>query len=378
MGRAMKKDCQLRIAVIGAGFWAGLQVHAWKELVKQGEAKLVAIYNRTRAKAGIFKDKFGFIKVYDDVNTLLRSKSFDVVDIITSTPSHYGFVMDAIEHRVPVIVQKPMASTLKESRRMVAAAAKYSVPLIVHENYRWWPQIRKVKELIKSGGLGEIKDVTIQWRSGGMDYYKAQPYFRDQKRWVIGEVGVHLVDVARYITGDDVSAVYAQAQRFNRSIHGEDFARILLTLKHGMTANLELGVETLLENERPPQVYVTAFCTKGTVELGPDFRIAVTKKEMEGRETRIRYISIPDYPWVGVYGVGVACMVSANMHYAMCIREEREAETSGNDNVNTLAATLGAYLSIKKQSVIDITDLDALEEHLNDAQIGYPVFPLDE
>lgn len=372
------KDYPVKIAVIGAGFWAGLQVRAWIELVEQGKAELVAICNRTREKAESFKERFGFAEVYDDVETLLGSKSFDVVDIITSTPSHYAFVMSAIDHRVPVIVQKPMASTLKEARSMAASAAQSGVPLIVHENYRWWPQIRQVKELINSGRFGALKDVTIQWRSGGMDYYEAQPYFRDQERFLIGEVGVHLVDVARFIAGSDVNAVYAQDQRFNGDIRGEDFARMLLTMNHGTTANIELGVETLLEHERPPQVFITAFCTKGTIELGPDFRIAVTTKETGGRETRIRHISMPEYSWAGAYGVGVACMVSANTHYANCIRKKKEAETSGEDNVNTLAATLAAYLSVVRQGAIDISDLDTLEALLDEAHIGYPAFPLHE
>ena len=71
-------------------------------------------------------------------------------------------------------------------------------------------------------------------------------------------------------------------------------------------------------------------------------------------------------------------MVSANAYYATCIREKKEAETSGKDNLNTLAATLGAYLSVERGSVIDINDLDNLEAHLNDARIGYPVFTVRE
>lgn len=368
------KDHPVRIAVIGAGFWAGLQVQAWMELVRQGKAELAAVCNRTREKAERFKERFGFAEVYDDVDSLLAAKGFDAVDIITSTPSHYRYVMKAIGQGVPVIVQKPMASTLREARRMAASAAQSGVPLIVHENYRWWPQIRQVKEIISSGGLGTLKDVTIQWKSGGMDYYEAQPYFRDQERFIIGEVGVHLVDVARFLTGSDVSSVYARAQRFDGDIRGEDFARLLLTMTQGITANIELGVETLLENERPPQVFTTVFCTKGTIELGPDFRIAVTTKEAGGLETSIRHIGMTEYSWAGAYGVGVACMVPAHTHYARCIREKTEAETSGRDNVNTLAATLGAYLSVEREGVIDVEDLDTLEAQLEEARIGYPVF----
>jgi len=180
------KDSPLRIAVIGAGFWAGLQVQAWMELVRQNKAELAGIYNRTREKAKSFKDRFGFSEIYDDIENLLGSKDIDVVDIITSTPSHYEFVTRAIEHGLPVIVQKPMASTLNEARRMAAAAEKSGVQLIVHENYRWWSQIRRVKEIIDSGDLGTFRDVTVQWKSGGMDYYRAQPYFRDQERFIIG------------------------------------------------------------------------------------------------------------------------------------------------------------------------------------------------
>jgi len=371
------KDSPLRIAVVGAGFWAGLQVQAWMEIAGKENIELHGIYNRTRAKAKDFKERYGFSEVYDDFESLLGSKNIDVVDIVTSTPSHYDFVTRAIEHGVPVIVQKPMASTLREARRMAAAAEKSGVQLIVHENYRWWPQIRRVKEIIDGGDLGTFRDVTVQWKSGGMDYYRAQPYFRDQERFLIGEVGVHLIDVARFIAGSDVSSVYAQSQRFNSGIRGEDFARLMLTMETGATASVELGVETLLENERPPEVFITAFCTNGTIELGPDYRIALTTKSPEGRETRIQHISIPEYTWAGAYGVGVSCMVQANAYYAACIKNKKEAETSGADNINTLAATLGAYLSVQRGEAIDITDTDTLEADLDDARIGYPVFPPD-
>jgi predicted dehydrogenase len=365
----------LRLAVIGAGFWARFQVHAWQELATSGRVELACICNRTREKAEDFKRSFGFQHVYSEPERMFAERHFDLVDIVTSTPTHKPLVIMSAKYRVPAIVQKPIACSLKDARDMVFAAQQAGIPLVVHENYRWWSPTRKVKALVEQGVIGDLRDLVVQWKSGGYDYYENQPYFKSQKRFIIGEVGVHLVDIARFLAGADVREVCGQSQRFNPDINGEDFARIVLTLANNTTAILELGVETLLENERPPSVFIAAFGTEGTIELGPDFRLAVTRMKKERKVTEVTTVSIPTYPWAGAYPVALACMVDANAHYVDSILHGRAAETSGHENLNTIAATLGSYLAIEKKEVVNLEDLGTLEGVLEENRIGYPNHP---
>ena len=364
-----------RLAVIGAGFWAKLQVYAWQELASQGKIKLACIYNRTREKAENLKKLFGFEHVYNDAEEMFKEKKFDFVDIITSTLTHKKYVLMAARYKVPAIVQKPMAASLKEAREIVSAAEKAGIPFIVHENFRWQEPVRKIKELIKKGIIGEVKDITVQWRSGSFDYYKDQPYFKGQQRLFIGEVGVHLIDVARFLAGSSVKDVYTQVQHFNTEVKGEDFARILLVMNNQISANLEVSVETPLEIESPPNIFITVFGTKGTVELGPDLRLAVSKLKNMQKVTEVTYVPLHNYSWAGKYSLALIAMVPAHTHYLYSIIEKSEAETAGQDNINTLAATFGAYLSVEENSVVNVENLNKLERRLEEKKIGYPKHP---
>lgn len=369
-------NCPIKLAVIGAGFWAELQIHAWVELVKQGKVELFSVYNRTLSKARVMSEKFNFKCVYDSAEEMFEKGGFDFVDIITSTQTHKQFVLTAAEYKIPVIVQKPMACTLHDAREMVAATEKAGVPFIVHENYRWWASTRKVKKLIEEGIIGALQDVTVQWRSGALSYYEYQPYFKKQKRLFVGEVGIHLLDIVRFLSNSNVREVYTQIKRFNTEIEGEDFGRLSLRMMNGITALVEVSVETLLENERPPQVFLTIFGTKGTIEVGPDFRCAITTLDKHSeKQSSIITLPAPIYQWSGQYGSGVSCMVAANSHYLNSIVDNTEAETSGLDNLNTIASAYGAYLSAEKNQVVDVANLEILDTYLEEAKIGYPEYP---
>src|SRR5688572_18698320 len=136
----------LRFAVLGAGFWADYQLAAWNEL--QPSARCIAIYNRTRAKAERLALKFGIPAVYDDPERLLAVERPDFVDIITAVETHAPLALLAARHGVPVICQKPMASSLAEAERMVSRCRAARVPLLIHENWRWQTPIRRLKAIL--------------------------------------------------------------------------------------------------------------------------------------------------------------------------------------------------------------------------------------
>ena len=76
---------EMRFAIIGTGYWARYQLAAWRELK---EARCVALYNRTRAKAEALAAEFGVGAVYDDAEALIRREKPDFLDIITDVGTH--------------------------------------------------------------------------------------------------------------------------------------------------------------------------------------------------------------------------------------------------------------------------------------------------
>src|SRR5690349_2713639 len=78
-----------RLAIYGCGFWARYQIAAWRELPG---VEIVALYNRTRAKAEALGAEFGVRAIYDDPEALIALERPDAIDIITDADSHGRFV----------------------------------------------------------------------------------------------------------------------------------------------------------------------------------------------------------------------------------------------------------------------------------------------
>jgi predicted dehydrogenase len=136
--------------------------------------------------------------VYDDITELLRRESVDFLDVMTGAAANPTFVRLAAEHGLPVIVQKPMALDLETAREMVETCRQAGVPLMVHENWRWQRPIRQVKEVLESGVVGDPFRAHILY-ANSYPVFENQPYLRERERFILTDMGSHLLDVARYL-----------------------------------------------------------------------------------------------------------------------------------------------------------------------------------
>src|SRR3546814_3069519 len=111
----------LRGGLIGCGFFAANQLHAWRD---QAGAEIVAICDTDPARLAATGEQFGIAARYTDAAAMLAAERLDFVDIATTPPSHRALVELAARHGVPVICQKPLAATLADAEAMVAARSE--------------------------------------------------------------------------------------------------------------------------------------------------------------------------------------------------------------------------------------------------------------
>lgn len=142
---------ELRVGVIGAGFWARYQVAGWREM--EG-VRLAGVFNRTVEKAKRLGEEFGIERVYADVERMLDEGKLDVVDVITDVDTHSRYVKLAAERGIAVICQKPMGASLEDARGMLEFCRERGVELLVHENWRWQTPLRELKKGSGFGGCG--------------------------------------------------------------------------------------------------------------------------------------------------------------------------------------------------------------------------------
>ena len=341
---------ELRFAAFGAGFWARYQLSAWSELPGVG---CVALCDRDRAKAEALARDLGIPAVYDQPESLLASEKLDFLDVITGIESHGPLVHLAAEHGIPVICQKPMASSWAEAAGMVAACRRAGIPFLVHENWRWQTPLRRVKEVLEEGRIGTPFRARINMTSG-FPVFVNQPSLKELERFVLADMGSHLLDVARFLFGEPRS-LYARTNRVHADIRGDDVATVVLTMGEAPTTVVcEMAfAENPLEHDCFPQTLAFVEADRGSLELAPDFWVRVTTAD----GTHARRHPPPSYRWANpdyavVHSSMVPCL--ADLLGALRSGDATKAETHAEDNLKSLRLILAAYDSAREDRAVPI------------------------
>jgi predicted dehydrogenase len=335
----------LRFAIFGAGFWSQFQLPGWQEL--EG-VECVAVYNRTRAKAEALAYRFGVPKVYDDPEALIQNEKPDFIDIITDVDTHSKFVHLAATHKIPVICQKPMASSLEIAEAMVATCRKAGVPFIVHENWRWQTPIRQVKQALDEGHIGSPFRARIDMVSG-FPVFINQPFLKELEHFILADMGSHILDIARFLFGE-ADSLYCQTHRIHLDIKGEDVAAVMMKMGGRTTVVCNMGyAENYLEHDCFPETCIFIEGPKGSIELGLDYWVRVTTES----GTHAKRCPPPRYPWANpAYDVVHSSIVPCNANILHALRTGEPAETDASDNIKTVRLFFAAYESAAEDKVI--------------------------
>ena len=322
----------LKGGVIGCGFFAANHLAAWEQL---DGVRIVAVCDRDSAKA-----KRDGAKSYTDAAAMLAGEKLDFVDIITTVESHRPLVELCASHRVPVICQKPFALDMGDAQAMVDACEKAGVPLMVHENFRWQSPLMAVQDVLESGEIGEPTYARIQFRHA-FDIYANQPYLKTEKRLAIMDLGIHVLDVARFYLGE-ATRLHCRTQRVNPEVAGEDCVTIILDHASGAVSLVDFSFYTSLDPDPFPQTLVRIESTKGTVELFQGYRMRVSGPGWH-RDQHVEP-DVPSFgakPWHNIQ----ESVVNIQRHWVDCLKTKRQPMTSGADNLQTLDLVFKAYES---------------------------------
>ena len=123
---------------------------------------LVAVMRRDGAKAEDYARRHGVGRWYDDGARLIADPEVDAVYVATPPDAHEHYAVMAARAGKPVYVEKPMARTYEECRRMIGACRSAGVPLFVAYYRRSLPRFLKVKELIDGGAIGAVRFVSVR------------------------------------------------------------------------------------------------------------------------------------------------------------------------------------------------------------------------
>ena len=166
---------------------------------------------------------------------------------------------------------------------------------------------------------------------------------------VILDLGVHMLDVARYLMGE-ATRVYCQTQSVKPGIAGEDMATIVLRHEGGATSVVECSYASKIHPDPFPQLSLQIEGTAGSLRLSPGYRLSVfSNGEASENDVSPRMPPWSTPPWHGTQ----ESVLRIERHWVDCLREKREPETSGADSLKTYALVFSAYQSARLGQAAD-------------------------
>jgi predicted dehydrogenase len=331
----MSKDT-VRAVLVGCGSICNAWLKGIKDDPRAQIVGLVDLVPENMAKVAEAHG-LGAVPQSTDLAALLAQVKPDAVFNCTIPEAHLPVTMTALEHGCHVLSEKPLADTMENARTMVAAAEKAGRIFAVIQNRRYQTQIRSLKAFLESGAIGKVHTVNT-------DFYIGAHFggFRDRMEHVLLlDMAIHSFDQGRLISGADPVDVYCHEWNPAGSWYDHDAsAHCIFGMSDGIVLNYRgswccEGLNTTWECDW--RVIGEKGCV--TWNGGGDFKAQVVD-EVGGFFSKMTDVEIPilDDAKAGAHGGNIA-------EFLTCVLEGGTPETTGADNIKSLAMVFGAIES---------------------------------
>jgi predicted dehydrogenase len=347
----------LRGALIGAGAISHYHLSAWEKI---SQAEIIAICDPNRQNAEKRAAEFGISseQVFSDPSEMFRATPLDFVDIAAPPEAHLELTELAAAHHVHVNCQKPFALSLTEAQRMMDVCQQAGVLLNINENWRWRVWYRTLRQMIQDGEIG--KPVYSRTFSHSSRFVNGNPRSRfNWKHVLLLEVGVHHVDVLRFLFGEPISLT-ARTQDVSHALLGEDRAIVLLDFPDELHALLDLSWSSFspagyADRDTHPIEDCRIEGERGTLELVRDPQ----KGNWIRLTTAAGILEQPAHPNRTPAEAYLDSYIAAQGHFIDCLLSGEIPETCAADNFETLAIILAAYHSAELHQTVSVAQFKA-------------------
>ncbi len=324
-----------KVAVIGVGSMGQNHARVYAEI-----ADLVAVADPDEKAGGLTMNRFN-TGYYSSFRDLLAQEELDAVSICVPTQNHAEVALAAIHAGVPVLVEKPLAPSVPEAQEIVDAAEEAGAVLAVGHVERHNPAIGVVKRAMDAGQYGDLITVSSRRVSS------FPPRVRDVG--VVMDLGVHDIDIMRYVVGSPVDTVYAlSGQRVNERF--EDHANILLRFRNGVNGFVEVNWLTPMKVRR-----LDLTCLKNFVEVDyTDQSITVSSSTLGALDPFNLYQIPLEHHSQKIHVRKEEPLRRELEDFLAAVREKRQPLVTGQDAVETLKVAEAAILSDKEGLVVQV------------------------
>ena len=208
--------------------------------------------NSIQTGKNLFLDSSRIYKTYDEMidkeSNLDSSKRMDIVSIVTPNHIHFDPAYKALNNGFPVIIDKPMTYDSEQAKNLVDKVNETGIPFAVTHTYTGYPMVKEAKSIIKSGKIGKIRKVAVEYPQGWLTTnlestdnkqasWRTDPG-KSGKAGSMGDIGTHAANMVEYVTGKKIIKLLSKVNVFVEGRLLEDDGNVLITLEDGIEGNL--------------------------------------------------------------------------------------------------------------------------------------------
>ena len=229
-----------KVAILGAGFIAGIHMESYHRFVP--DAEIVAVYTRNKDKAEEFSKKFNIPEYYTDIDELLEKCDCEVVDICIPNFLHHNACLAAAKAGKHIIVEKPLCLTLEEADEMIEICKVNNKKLMYAEELCFAPKYERVRKLVELGAVGKVYMLKQAEKHSGPH---SKWFYEIDKSGggVMMDMGCHAIAWFRWMLGGSpkVKSVYASMATVlhNDITKCEDNTITIIDFEDGVTCMAE-------------------------------------------------------------------------------------------------------------------------------------------
>ena len=330
----------LRVAVVGAGYWGPNLIRNFSSCPL---TSLAAVCDKDGERLEKVLAGYPDVGAVESFDTLLTRDDVDAVVIATPVGTHAPLAIAALQAGKHVLVEKPLASSVRDAEAMVAAAKEANRVLMVDHTFIYSGPVRKIKEIVDSGDLGEIYYVDSVRINLGLFQHDVN---------VVWDLAPHDLSIMDYLIGRLPKSLSAFGTCHTDSSSGiEDVAYLNLDFGDGLLASFHVNWLSPVKIRS----FLVGGSKKGLVynDLSPDEKIKVYDRGItvsEDAEAR-RGVMI-GYRTGDVWSPRIDSqepLQAMVRHFAECIRDGKTPLTDGEAGLRVVRILEAAQRSIKAQ-----------------------------
>ena len=335
------------VGLIGCGLWGSIHAQAYSA---SPISKLVATSDLDKSRAEQLAQKFGSESWNTDYQELLSNPEISAVSITTPDHTHTPIILDALKAGKHVLVEKPLATTVEECEEILAARDESGKILMVDFHNHWNIPFLQVKEMVESGELGELQMMNV--RLNDTIYVPTKMLSWAAQSSPAHFLGSHVVDLLRWLSGDEINRVYSVSRSRvlkKKGVDTPDFYQTILEFSGGATAYVE---NCWIVSENAPNVFefnAEIIGSKGSTFVNVSHHRMVEKYTEDGA-------GFPDdLGVVDRYGNAVGFCTAPISHFIDCIVNNKTPLVSGEGGLIATQVVQAMEQSADSGLPIDLT-----------------------